>query len=182
MAETEKKHELTISAQKANNVALLLGIPVVILGMIFALVWDIDKQVFQNFFFNSAFWLIPAIIVGIVVHELIHGLTWALFTSRGFRSVRFGIIWKVLSPYCYSKESLKAWQYKTGAIMPAIILGFIPLIIAFLTGNISLLVFGLLFTLAAGGDFLILWLLRKVPKDALVEDHPSKPGCYVHDQ
>jgi hypothetical protein len=37
----------------------------------------------------------------------------------------------------------------------------------------------LIFTLAAGGDALILWLLRGVPAGRLVRDHPSKPGCLV---
>ncbi|HET6528317.1 MAG TPA: hypothetical protein VFG39_06165, partial [Balneolaceae bacterium] len=42
-----------------------------------------------------------------------------------------------------------------------------------------LLGFGLLFTLAAGGDILILWLLRKVDDGLLVQDHPDLVGCVV---
>lgn len=32
---------------------------------------------------------------------------------------------------------------------------------------------------SAGGDWLILWLIRNVKAGSLVEDHPSKAGCYV---
>ncbi|MCF8308789.1 MAG: DUF3267 domain-containing protein [Bacteroidales bacterium] len=178
-----EKRELTVSAKRANIVALLFLIPIIILGIGFLLVWapHLPKEAFKNLFLDWGFWFLPILIGGIVVHELIHGLTWALFTSRGFRSIRFGILWKMFTPYCHSKEALKAWQYRLGAIMPAIVLGFIPVIAAYFTGSFGLMGFGMIFTLAAGGDFLILWLLRKTPKEALVEDHPSKPGCYVYE-
>jgi hypothetical protein len=39
--------------------------------------------------------------------------------------------------------------------------------------------FGLLFTFAAGGDALVLWLLRGVAPHRLVEDHPTRAGCFV---
>jgi hypothetical protein len=48
-----------------------------------------------------------------------------------------------------------------------------------LFGNLWLVLLGGLFILAAGGDFLILWSIRGVDKDALVEDHPTRAGCYV---
>ena len=63
--------------------------------------------------------------------------------------------------------------------MPGIILGIIPSIIAIVTGSLGLFIFGLFFTLAAGGDFMIVNLLRNEPKNNLVQDHPSKIGCYI---
>jgi hypothetical protein len=64
--------------------------------------------------------------------------------------------------------------------MPAIILGIIPSLAAIILGNPGLLVFGMFFTLAAGGDFLIINLLRNESKDDLVLDHPSEAGCYIY--
>ena len=32
---------------------------------------------------------------------------------------------------------------------------------------------------AAGGDVLILWVLRAIPSDARILDHPTKVGCEV---
>ena len=86
----------------------------------------------------------------------------------------------MLTPYCHRKEPLNVSQYMIGAIMPAIILGFIPLILAIFIGNLGLLIFGMFFTLAAGGDFLIINLIRKENKDDLVQDHPSEAGCYIY--
>ena len=42
-----------------------------------------------------------------------------------------------------------------------------------------IMIFGLLFTLASGGDLLILWLIRKVKPGEFVQDHPTRAGCYV---
>ncbi|MGB8982049.1 MAG: DUF3267 domain-containing protein, partial [Anaerolineales bacterium] len=60
-----------------------------------------------------------------------------------------------------------------------LILGILPYLVSLFTGNGCLFWFGLLNTAAAGGDFLILWLIRKVKSGRLVEDHPTHAGCYV---
>ena len=60
-----------------------------------------------------------------------------------------------------------------GAITPAIILGFIPSILAILIGDLRILIFGMFFIMAAGGDFLIINLIRKENSDDLIQDHPS---------
>ena len=39
-----------------------------------------------------------------------------------------------------------------------------------------ILTFGLFFILAAGGDILILWLLRNVKSSSFVQDHPTRVG------
>lgn len=63
--------------------------------------------------------------------------------------------------------------------MPGIFLGIIPSVIAIATGSLGFFIFGLFFTLAAGGDFMIVNLLKNEPKNNLVQDHPSKIGCYI---
>lgn len=69
--------------------------------------------------------------------------------------------------------------YRIGAAMPGVVLGIAPCIGGIIFGNGWWFVFGLLFTYAACGDALIIWLLRKVKTGSLVEDHPSRAGCYV---
>lgn len=118
--------------------------------------------------------------VGIVAHELIHGIFWAIFAKSGFRSIKFGILKQYLTPYCHCKEPLKVKHYITGAIMPAILLGFLPLILSLVYGSLGWLFFGIFFTAAAGGDFLMIKLLNKEPKNAWVQDHSSEPGYYIY--
>jgi hypothetical protein len=42
-----------------------------------------------------------------------------------------------------------------------------------------LLIFGIFFTMAAFGDFIIFMLLKE-NKNSLVLDHPSEVGCYIY--
>ena len=181
-----QKEKLTINLVWANIFSLLLIVPIAfILGLPYYLLWidDIDAifSLFKNLI-NSigllGFFLIT--IFGVIIHELIHGVTWARYTDNGFKSIRFGVLWKMLTPYCHCKEPLRVKHYVMGAIAPAIILGFIPSVVAIIIGNFGLLIFGLTFTLAAVGDFLIINLLRKENKDDFVEDHPSEAGCYIY--
>lgn len=116
---------------------------------------------------------------GIVVHELLHGLTWMLLGNKPAGAVRFGFQVKTLTPYAHCTEPLDVTAYRWGAAVPGLVLGIIPGLAAIALSSTAMLVFGFLFTLAAGGDALILWMLRDVPRGALVEDHPSRAGCYV---
>ena len=187
--EDYKKETLTIDLVKANLYGMFAIIPIILIyGIPFFILWrdTFSKISLKNFIdeFNSGilgnFLSILAIItVGIILHELIHGITWAKFADKGFRSIRFGVLWKMMTPYCHCKEPLKVWQYILGGIMPAIILGFLPFAYSLFTGNVFWLIFGIFFTMAAAGDFLIINLLLKEKKDDLVLDHPSEAGCYI---
>lgn len=81
------------------------------------------------------------VLFGVIVHELIHGITWAIFAKDGFKSIKFGVLWKMITPYCHCKEVLTVRQYSIGGIMPAIILGIIPAIIGIAIGNLWILLF-----------------------------------------
>ncbi len=59
----------------------------------------------------------------------------------------------------------------------AILLGIIPALVALITGKGWLLIYGTLFTVLAGGDLLVFWLIRKVRSSELVKDHPERCGC-----
>lgn len=173
------KVQLTIDLVKANIFALVLFIPVIILYVVpFALIWG--KEPLLTNWDTYAILAFPVMIGGTVLHEFIHGATWYPFTKNGFRSIKFGVLWKMLTPYCHCKEPLKVSQYMLGAIMPAILLGFLPAIVAIAIGSFGLLLFAILFTAAAAGDFMIIDLVRKEAADNYVLDHPSEAGCYVY--
>ena len=172
-----EKEKLTISIVKANLFSLLLF--VILIAAFFPLffaIWKFDKT--QIGF--GPFWFLIAMIIGIPVHELIHGITWAYFAPNGWKSISFGMIWKMLTPYCHCNEPMKVNQYRWGALMPLIVLGVIPLTVAFLIGNMIVLFFGIVFIVAASGDIMCCWVLRHESKDTLVEDHPSEAGCWVY--
>jgi hypothetical protein len=186
-----QKEKLTINLVWANVFGILIIIPIVLLyGLPYYLIWgsEITRQSFKDTLLDASpvnigigtllFFLI--LTAGMILHELIHGLTWARYTEKGLKSMKFGVLWTMLTPYCHCKEPLKVRQYILGAITPTIFLGLIPAVISILIGSLGLLVFGIFFTMAAGGDFLIINLLRKEKMDNLVQDHPSEAGCFVY--
>jgi hypothetical protein len=190
--ENLEKEKLTIDLVKANLYGILVLIPIAIIYTTpFYLMWKerlsityFKNQIADLNLSRSAIYIYFSVIIilllGIIVHELIHGITWSLYTKNGFKSIKFGILLKMLTPYCHCKEPLKVKHYMTGAIMPAIILGFIPAVLSIVLGSVFLLVFGIFFTMAAIGDFMIINLIRKESSNSMVLDHPSEAGCYIY--
>ena len=74
---------------------------------------------------------------------------------------------------------MKLKHYRLGGVMPYVILGIVPSLISLISGNSAMLLFGIVFTFAAGGDLTILWLLRKEDRNEIVQDHPDKIGCFI---
>ncbi len=134
-------------------------------------------QLLLDFLYLSAL-----IFLGIFVHELIHGLTWMILGRKSWNRISYGVCWKYLSPYCYCKDALDCRTYRIGAMAPLFLLGLLPLLASIVIGDFFLLVLGSVFVSAAAGDVSIAWMLRNVPCDHLVLDHPTLPGCLVKDQ
>lgn len=175
--ENYHKDQLTIDLVKANLFGMAMFIPTLLIFVLpYYLIWGFTEFLWPH---KLGLGAIVLFVLGTVLHELIHGITLSRFTSNGFKSIRFGVLWKMLTPYCHCKEPLKIKQYIIGAVMPAIILGFLPGIIAIAIGNSGLLIFGIVFTVAACGDFMVINLLKKEDKDDYVLDHPTEPGCFI---
>lgn len=170
------KRELTISTARANLIVLFLWIPVILIQvMLFNLLHGTLRfELTLNFLI-----FIGVVILSVVIHELLHGIGWMIFGHKPFSAIKFGIQWKTFTPYAHLKEPVEVNAYRIGGALPGLILGILPYLLSLLLGEVNLLLFGLLNTAGAGGDWLMLWLLRGVPKGALVEDHPTKVGCYV---
>lgn len=186
---SEKK--LTIDLTKANVNSLKILIPIVLIfGIPYVLLYT--EQFTATNFKNTLSYLgkkysvflglvpIVVMVIGIVLHELIHGISFLPFCKNGIKSIKFGILKKSMTPYCHCKEALKVKHYRIGVLMPAIVLGFIPALIAIVIGDFYLLVFGMFFTQAAIGDFMILDILKNENKEDYVLDHPSEAGCMLY--
>ena len=118
--------------------------------------------------------------MGVFAHEFIHGITWALFTKEGFKSISYGILWKICTPYCHCKEPLSKNAYQLGAIMPLLILGCIPLILSVIFGLKILFLFSIIFNSVATFDLLVLSKLIKEDKSSLIMDNPSEISWSIY--
>ena len=181
--------ELSATATQANVQAIAFALPVlVLLAVPYLLLWpeqfsdrSLAAIVAEH---GSRILFLPLLVLlvfipGAVVHELLHGLTWAIFCRRGIRSIKYGVHWKALTPYCHCGEVLPLRPYILGGMMPGVVMGLLPAVAGIILGNPWVFFFGLFFTVAAAGDMLVLWMLRHCRASDLVQDHPDKIGCYV---
>jgi hypothetical protein len=172
----ETKRDLSVSMARANAIVLLVSLPVAMAQFVLFVMLHGPERLVPTW--NSAA-LISAILLGIVFHELIHGMSWVIFGGKTFASIKFGFQWKTLTPYAHLTEPVEVTAYRVGAFLPGFILGILVYLASLVVGEGGLFLFGLLHTAAAGGDWLVLWLIRNVKRGRLVEDHPTHAGCYV---
>ena len=164
----------------ANLLVLLSAGPVVAaLAAIFAARWGGTLLVQGVYSLLRPAVLLTMVVPGILAHELIHAIAWSISARRPLGAIAFGFQWRSVSPYAHPRDPMPVGPYRLGAAMPAILLGFLPAGFAIVLGRPVLMAWSLLFVRAAGGDFVVLWLLRGVPRGRLVQDHPTRAGCLV---
>ena len=181
---TEK--DLTIGIVYANVMAFVLGLPIIIvLGALFLNTnFNGFREIFRFTISESVIFLIVVVVL-IVAHELIHGLFWAIFAKNHLKSIEFGFIAEYLTPYCCCKEVLTKSQYIIGGIMPTVILGVMPAVVAIFTGSWFLFTIGSLMILAGGGDLTIIlkiFMYRSKKEEILYLDHPYECGLVVFER
>ena len=175
------RHDLTIGIGKANLFALLLLIPLTVIG------YGLYFLVHRSLDFSSSHFLLMlvAFLVLIVVHELIHGVCWSIFTPHHFKDVEFGVMRSSLTPYCTCLVPLGKKQYIFGAVMPLLVLGILPMITAIIIGNPDLLFLGILMADGGAGDIMIIRRIlgyRSGAKEIVYMDHPTEAGGVVFDR
>ncbi len=191
------RKEYTVSIRRIYVLSLFILAGIIVFFLLpYALIWGKPFIAhFRNYFtgkkyqLNSVYFYMLVlrdlfrislfIIIGAVVHELLHGIFWVFFTRRRIKSVKFGISKSDFSPFVHCTEPMPVWVYRTGTFLPGLILGIIPAVLAIFTGRFWLLIFGSFFTWAASGDFIVLYLIRNLKNNVIVRDHPKKIGCYV---
>lgn len=178
-----RKTDLTIGIVRANLLTFVIGIPVVAVAFaLFMLVNGTDGFVIGALG-NPL--LLVAMLVLVVVHELIHGLTWSRFTPNGMADIEFGFMKEYLTPYCTCKAPLPKTGYIIGSLAPGVLLGVVPTIVSIAMGSVSLLFLGVIMTLSGGGDALIVALLlrhKSTGAEQLIFDHPTQAGCIVFER
>lgn len=180
-----RKTDLTIGVVKANLLALIVMLPfavlsgAVVLSRVSFLSMVESMSLLEFLFFLLVMLLLTA------VHEGIHALTCAMFAKDHWKSIRFGVIWKALTPYCTCLRPAKRGQYILGAAMPTLVLGIGLTAAAALTGVYWVFILALAMIFGGGGDFTIILkilLHRQCGKEAVYYDHPYECGVVVFEK
>lgn len=178
-----ERKNMMINIQQANYLGSLSMLPFMALTFwVYYNVNGFDLEGISSGFFVTAFLLILCLII---LHEIIHGITWGIFAKDHFRSIDFGIIWSSLSPYCTCAKPLKKWQYLLGTAMPTLVLGGGAAVIAVMADQLLLFFLAEIMILSGGGDFLIMLkilLYRTDKKESVYCDHPYECGFVVFEK
>lgn len=180
--------ELIIGLVWANVFSFILFVPVAIISMVLYLMVNSSDGIVDSLLEMSplTYLLFVVILLAlVVVHELIHGATWAIFAEHHFKDIEFGFIKKYLTPYCTCKVALAKGAYILGALMPLIILGIIPVAIAIAAGSLFWLWMGIIMITSASGDILIVHKIVTYKTEAgeiLYYDHPTNAGGVIFEK
>lgn len=177
-----KMTNLTIGIVNANLSVMLLAIPIVAIGVLL-FVWKNPIELLRPNLQGSLLFIVLFVVL-IVAHELIHGLTWSLFSEHHFKDIEFGFMKEFLTPYCTCTIPLSKSQYIWGALMPCILLGILPTALGILLGSSLWFWIGIVMILAAGGDIMIVMKVMAFKKqnesnEILVYDHPTQAGSVI---
>ena len=178
-----RRTDLTVSIMEANKFGVLLLIPLFLIGGgLFYLRhgWGMGEGMFTPFLRFVAF-----LLTFIVLHELIHGLSWSLFCPNGFKDIQFGVMKQYLTPYCTCLVPLSKGAYIFGALMPLVILGIVPMIAGIVTGDWSVELMGIIMADSAAGDIMIvrdILRYRSTAEEVVYIDHPTQAGGVIFER
>ncbi|MDP6778547.1 MAG: DUF3267 domain-containing protein [Candidatus Latescibacteria bacterium] len=122
-----------------------------------------------------------AFLVGVVLHELLHGAGFIWFGKGRWKDLKFGIKLRYMAAYATTSSPLTASAYRGAVALPGLVLGVLPLLAGMALGNGWVIMYGYTMTVCSGGDLAILWAIRKVDGSATVIDHTHRAGCWVLD-
>ena len=183
IAQGYRRVDLTIGIIKANVVTIVAAIPLVVLCAFLLHTLHPEAP------YGLSVWeiLIFAVcyVVLIVVHEFVHGLTWSFFAEHGFKDIEFGFMKQYWTPYCTCGAPLAKGPYVLGALMPLLVLGIVPTVIALCIGNTLLMWIGVIMIISAGGDVMIagkLLTYKTSAQEVLFCDHPTQAGGVVFER
>src|SRR3990170_3900073 len=113
--QTITKKDLSISMVKATLWSIVFGLPLACLLMyLYLWRWGADLRVSNAKSADFLFYIlifVATLVLGSIVHELIHGFSWAYFSHKPLNTIKFGFQLKTLTPYAHCGEPMKVQAY-----------------------------------------------------------------------
>lgn len=165
---TERNIEFSI--MRINLLSLAIAVPLVMISNWMYKLADVDTKLKSSFFLM--------VLLGTIVHELIHAVVAVRYAQSGWKSIKFGILWKYLAPYCHCNEALTVSQYRKFAMMPTLV-AIICFIASLFIGNWTFTLCCVVIVAGGAGDIFIMIKLRKENAETLVLDYSDKIGAAI---
>lgn len=169
-----QEKDVTIPSGKAMVLGVVSVLPfITILGLFYRFVLIERAHLSEIGGLSFYIMFVAIIVVSVVIHELLHGIGWAISSGKGWKVVRFNI--NAMMPSCACKVALKKKAYLMGVFAPFVVLGLGSILFVFVyPGTVSMLTMMVNF-IAAGADLLIAFKVFK-EGNCLIADHPTEAG------
>ena len=113
--------------------------------------------------------------LGIIIHELIHGL-FSVYFTKDIKAIKFGFMPKYLIFYCHCNKLLYVNHYIIMVIAPFLLMGLIPFFIGIYYNFFYAILFGFIFSIVGVGDLYIVYLVIKNYKKKYIKDSLTEIG------
>ena len=169
-----RERDVTIPSGKAMILGVVCALPfIIILGLLYRFLLIERAHLSEIGGLSFYIMFIAIIVISVVIHELLHGVGWAISSGQGWKVVRFNL--NAMMPSCACKVALEKKSYLMGVLAPFMVLGLGSTLFVFLyPGTVSLLTMMVNFV-AAGADLLIAFHVLK-EGNCLIADHPTEAG------
>jgi len=127
---------------------------------LFKTIWDRDalEDIATQ---PGGWWGAIGIVIGsAVVHELLHAIGWRVLANVPWSSIAVRPTWSVMGFAVHSDARVSVRTWRAVTILPAVILGILPIAIGLATGNGLVLLWGLFFFFECFADLTALLARR----------------------
>lgn len=162
--------DYTLTSKQAYIWGTLIALPFVALAGGLYRVFLLDRAVLTDY---SSLILLVVIVVSLPLHELLHGLGWALAGQLEKDKIKF--LFQHGMPMCSCRAVLSTKAYLTGVLLPFLVLGGGSIVFLIIyPGTISVLA-ALVNLLLPGADLLIAWKILRSGATKIA-DNPNQAG------
>ena len=153
----------TFNMTLLNILALILLIPV---GAVVYLIEYQDSYTISLSMTN----LFILMFVWLIIHELLHGLGFAIFKSVKKENITFGMFLEKGVFYCMCKQNITKKVILTSLLFPITIIGILTLIIGMIINNYELVFLSILNIVSSIGDIVMTIYFLRCPNDIIYLD------------
>ncbi len=166
--------DVTITSGRAMFSGVLYALPfVIVFGLLYRFLLVERAYLLEVSGLSFYILFIAIIAISVILHELLHGVGWAVASGKGWNVVRFNI--NAMMPSCACKAALEKKAYLFGVLTPFVVLGLGSVAFLFIyPGTVSFLTMIVNF-ISAGADLIIACNVLK-ERDVLIADHPKEAG------
>ena len=169
-----------MSVARANALALCwLPVSAAAASLPFLALWGADRVAQSPPYIPALLPTLAIMAAAVLVHEMLHAAGFLLFGRAPRGEVRLGFQRRTLTPFASCRVPVTAAAYRAAGLLPAAVLGGLPVAWAWATGSATLLLWGWLMLALAGGDVAAVWAMRDVSGRAMVVDDAARVGCRV---